>query len=147
MHVFTKVDDFVWLNWCQFVNPYKQTNDFWITTDKANNTQKHVTKPMQSSARFIKVAHTRLPSVGFQNWSRFLAVSLQVTWVIIPAVGSHYFPPGLQLPPQSLKKAATNFTAWWTQAQWMSTVCLRLLPDSVMTAVWTRAVLHLSPAR
>ena len=45
---------------------------------------------------------TRLPSVGFRNWSRFFAVSLQVTWVINPAVGCHYFPPGLQLPPQSL---------------------------------------------
>ena len=46
----------------------------------------------------IKVAHTRLPSVGFQRWSRFLAVSLQVTWVINPAVGCHYFPLGVQLP-------------------------------------------------
>jgi len=26
-----------------------------------------------------KVAHTRLPSVGFRSWSRFLAVSMQVT--------------------------------------------------------------------
>jgi len=48
----------------------------------------------------VKVAHTRLPSVGFRSWSRFLAVSLQVMWVINPAVGCHYFPPGLQLPPQ-----------------------------------------------
>jgi len=31
------------------------------------------------SPRRKKVAHTRLPSVGFQSWSRFLAVSLQVT--------------------------------------------------------------------
>jgi len=27
----------------------------------------------------VKVAHTRLPSVGFRSLSRFLAVSLQVT--------------------------------------------------------------------
>jgi len=46
------------------------------------------------------VAHTRLPSVGFRSWSRFLAVSLQVTSVIYPAVGCHYFPPGPQLPSQ-----------------------------------------------
>ena len=51
----------------------------------------------------VKVAHTRLPSVGFRGWSRFLAVSLQVTFVINPAVGCHYFPPGLQLPPQPLR--------------------------------------------
>ena len=46
----------------------------------------------------VMVAHTRLPSVGFRSWSRFLAVSLQVTCVINPAVGCHYFSPGLQLP-------------------------------------------------
>jgi len=45
----------------------------------------------------LKVAHTRLPSVGF------LAVSLQVTRVINPAVGCHYFPPGPQFPPQPLR--------------------------------------------
>jgi len=44
----------------------------------------------------VKVAHTRLPSIGFRRtW--FLAVSLQVMWVINPAIGCHYFPPGLQL--------------------------------------------------
>jgi len=50
-----------------------------------------------------KVAHTRLPSVGFRSWSRFLAVSLRVTWVINPAVGCHYFPSGPQLPSQPLR--------------------------------------------
>ena len=42
-------------------------------------------------------------SVGFWSWSRFLAVSLQVTWVTNPAVGCHYFPPGPQLPSQPLR--------------------------------------------
>jgi len=51
----------------------------------------------------VKVAHTRLPSVGFRSWSRCLAVSLQVRWVINRAVGCHYFLPGLQLPPQPLR--------------------------------------------
>ena len=46
------------------------------------------------------VAHTRLPSVGFRSWARFLVVSLQVTWVINAAVVCHYFPPGQQLPSQ-----------------------------------------------
>jgi len=27
----------------------------------------------------VKLAHTRLPSEGFRNWSWYLAVSLQVT--------------------------------------------------------------------
>ena len=48
----------------------------------------------------VKVARTRLPSVGFRSWSRFLAVSPQVTWVINPAVGCRSFPPGPQLPWQ-----------------------------------------------
>ena len=53
--------------------------------------------------RKVKVAHTRLPSVGFRSWFRSFAVSQQVTWVINPAVGCHNFPPGLQLPPQLLR--------------------------------------------
>jgi len=57
--------------------------------------------PIISWIKKIKVAHTRVPSVGFRSWSQFLAVSLQVTWVINPAVGCHYFPPGLQLPPRA----------------------------------------------
>ena len=51
----------------------------------------------------LKVGHTRLPSVGFRSRSRFLAASLQVTWVINPAVDCHYFLPGLQLPSQPLR--------------------------------------------
>jgi len=49
--------------------------------------------------------------------------------VINPAVGCHYFPPGLQLNSTlaTLKRAATKFAAWWTQAQWVWTLCLRLL--------------------
>ena len=54
-----------------------------------------------------KLAHTLLPSVGFRSWSRFLAVSLQSAWVINPAVGCRYFPPGLHLPPQPLRGLQT----------------------------------------
>jgi len=42
----------------------------------------------------------------------------------------------------TLKRAATNFAAWWKKAQQVWTVCLRLLPDSVMAAIWTQALLH-----
>jgi len=41
--------------------------------------------------------------------------------------------------PTTLKRAATNFADWWTEAGWVWTVCLRLLPDSVATAIWTQA--------
>jgi len=69
-----------------------------------------------TTGKKVKVAHTRLPSVGFWSWSRFLAVNLQVTWV----------KPGGRLPllsarpavtPATLKRAATNFAAWWTEAR------------------------------
>ena len=77
-----------------------------------------------------KVANTRLRSVRFRSWSRFLAVSPHVTWVINPTVGCHYFLPGPRLPPQPFIRAATNFAAWWTEAQWVWTVCLKLLPTA-----------------
>ena len=57
----------------------------------------------------VKVALTRSTRVGFRSWSRFLVVSQQVTWVINPAVGCHYFPPGLQLPSQPLRRLLPIF--------------------------------------
>ena len=45
------------------------------------------------------VAERKVPEL----MCRFLAVSLQVMRVINPAVGCHYFPPGLQLPLQPLR--------------------------------------------
>ena len=71
-------------------------------------------------------AGTRLSDSGMQGWvdlvGRLPLLSTR------PAV-----------TPATLKKAATNFAAWWTEAQWVWTVCLRLLPDSVTAAIWTRA--------
>jgi len=72
----------------------------------------------------VKVAHTRLPSAGFRSWSRFLAVSLLVMWVINSTVGCHYFSPGLQLPPQPLRGLLPILLLG---ERWVWTVCLRLL--------------------
>ena len=80
---------------------------------------------------------------------------------LIPVLGSQpagdvSHKPGGRLPllsarpavsPATLNRAATNFAAWWTEAQWVWTVCLRLLPDRVATVIWTRALLRLSRAR
>ena len=64
--------------------------------------------------------------------------------------------PGGRLPllsarpavtPATLKRAVTDFAAWWTETQWVWTVCLRLLPDSITTAIWTLALQRLSPTR
>ena len=35
----------------------------------------------------------------------------------------------------TLKRATTSFAAWRTEARWVRTVCLRLLPDSVAAAI------------
>ena len=73
---------------------------------------------------------------------------------LIPVLGSQpagdvSHKPGGRLPllfamplvtPTTLKKAATTFAAWWTEAQWVWTVCLRLLPNSVAAAIWTRVL-------
>jgi len=85
----------------------------------------------------VKAARTRLPSVGFRSWSRFLAVSLHVTWVVNPAVGCHYSSTtetGTAVTLATLKRAATNSAAWWTEVRWVWTVCL-----SVAAAIWTQA--------
>ena len=73
-----------------------------------------ITVGSRVKARLVAVktmlAHTTVPPVivmclliVHSSWSRFLAVRLQVTWVINPTVGCHYFPPGLQLPLQPLR--------------------------------------------
>ena len=77
------------------------------TISSLTTLQTHTVTVSQATLRrqfvMVTLAHTRLPSVRFRRWSRFLAVSLQVAWVINPAVGCHNFPPGLQLPSQPLK--------------------------------------------
>ena len=47
-------------------------------------------------------------------------------WVINPAVGCHYFPPGLQLPPQPLRRLLPVLLLG-EQRHDMWTVCLRLV--------------------
>ena len=62
-----------------------------------------------------------IPSVGPGADPGVQAVSLQVTVSHPPmqfaAVGCHYFPPGLQLPPQPQSITALwlvpSYTAWW----------------------------------
>ena len=75
----------------------------WLTTGSMDLASKRMIHRGSAPDVVKKVAHTRLPSAGFRSWFRFFAVSLQLTWVISPAVGCHYFPPGPQLPPQPLR--------------------------------------------
>ena len=89
------------------------------------------------SFKRVKVAHTRLPSAEFRSWSRFLAVSLQVTWIIKLAVGCHYFLPGLQLPPQPLRWLLPILLLGEQRHNGCEQFASRLLLDSVATVMGT----------
>jgi len=92
------------------------------------------------------VAHTRLPSIGFRSWSRFLAVSLQVMSVINPTVGCHYFPPGLQLPCKPKEEGGYQFCCLVNRG----TMGVNSLPKTVTRqrhdCDWNPGLLHLTPA-
>jgi len=116
-----------------------------FSSQHLNWTELHLrTSPWTTALEYLHALRTKgslfsiTERIGFRSWSRILAVNLQETWVINPAVGCHYVLPGLHaITPATLKRAATNFAAWWTEAQWVWRVCPRLLPDSVATAIWT----------
>ena len=119
-----------------------------VTSPKMPNWQ-HTGPCSNRSHSSKKVAHIRLPSAELRSWSWFFVVSLQVTRVIHPAVGCHYFPLGPQLSLQTLRglipisllgEQRHDGCEHWT-------VCLRLLPDSIAAAIWTGPRLCLSPAR
>ena len=84
----------------------------------------------------LKVAHTRL---WFRSWSLFLTVSLQVMWVMNPAVGCHDFPPGLQLPSHPLRgMQCYQFRCSVNR----STMGVNSLPETV---TWQRCDCDLNP--
>jgi len=61
--------------------------------------------------------------------------SLQVTWVINPAVGCHYFPPGPQLPSQPLEWLLPVSLLGEQRPMGVNRLPIRLLPDSVAAAI------------
>jgi len=90
----------------------------------------------------VKVAHTRLPSQGSEADPGFRSQ---------PAGDVSHKPSG-RLPllsvrpavtPATHKRAATNFAAWWTEASWVWTVCLTLLPDCDLNfCAWVQHANH-----
>ena len=79
--------------------------------------------PKKGKGSLYSITECRVPEL-----IPVLAVSLQVTWVINLAVGCALHSARPAVTPSTLKRAATNFAAWWTDAWWVWTVCLRLLP-------------------
>jgi len=88
--------------------------------------------------------------LGIQKGSLYSTAERRVP-ELVPVLGSHpasdasHKPDG-RLPllsarpavtPTTLKRAATNFASWWTEAQWVWTVCLRLY--------WTASRLRFEP--
>jgi len=117
--------------------------------------------PIQSDAVVIRLLsqnlHCRYCEKGspYSITERRVPELIPVLWCSQPAGDVSHKPGGRLLllsarpavTPATLKSSATNFAAWWTEARWVWTVCLRLLPDSVASAIWTRALLRPSPAR
>ena len=111
----------------------------WISNNNKSLNKFHLLMPKKGSP--YSITERRVPELTLVLGSQ-------------PA-GDVNHKPGDRLPllsarpavtPATLKRAAANFAAWWTEAQWVWTICLRLLGSSVATAIWTRALLHLSPA-
>jgi len=65
---------------------------------KSQNGDDHVTR--HCKGKMVKAFPYSIPSVGPGTDPDVQAVSPQVTVSHYPAVGCHYFPPGLRLPPQ-----------------------------------------------
>jgi len=108
--------------------------------------------PETVSVLFCTVLTRVGPGVDLGLW----AVSPQVT-VMIPAVGCHYLPPGLQSPSQPESITAPwpvpNYrpTAWWQRHMWHMCVCVwttcpELLPGSGAAGNWTRDLSITSPS-
>ena len=117
----------------------RKVKPIWILLEQETVSGSGISWAICKSAPRSRQITTRVP-----HHSVFY--SLQVMWVINLAVSCHYFLLGQQLPSQPFKRAATSLAASWTQARWVWTVCLRLLPDSVAATIWTQALLCLSPA-
>ena len=103
------------------------------TAEKCNNAQLMITQRLGKMMVKVKVAHTWLPSIGFQSRLRFLAVNLQVMWAINAVVSCHYFLPGLQLPSQP-KRGLYQF-CWLVNRSTTSVNSLpKTVPDSIAVA-------------
>jgi len=76
--------------------------------------------------------------IEFRSWSKVLVSQPAGDVSHKPGGRLPLFPARPAATSATLKTAATNFAAWWAEARWMWTVCLRLLPDSVAAAIWTR---------
>ena len=109
-----------------------------ITDQQADSAADHITPTSDSSQssshrslyrKKVKVALTRLLSVGSRSWSRFLVVS-QVSVSHKPGDRLQLLSARPAVTLATLKRAGTYFAAWRTKARWVWTVCLWLIPTA-----------------
>jgi len=88
-------------------------------------------------------SHTRYRALGLEQIPVYRQSARRWLWVIHPAVGCHYFPPGLRLPSQSQSITAPrplpSNTAWWQRH-----IGVNNLPK-VVTQLLTRVGFELNP--
>jgi len=123
---------------------------------------RHHHEPLRQEVRLFTSIHMHISVQTSNSWYRHAKgkgspYSITECRVpeLIPVLGSRpagdvSHKPGGRLPllsarpavtPTTLKRAATNFAAWRTEAQRVWAVCLRLLPDCDLNP----GLLHLSP--
>ena len=116
---------------------------------------------LQLILNFTVFVYQLLPSVLWRCWLggrkgiRPVKTEWWVADVVICLERGVSHKPGSRLPLlsampevtlETLNRAATSFAARWTEAWQVWPVCLRLLLDSIATAIWTQAILCLSLA-
>jgi len=81
-----------------------------------------------------------LPSIGPGADPGVQAVSPQVTFKSSPAVGCHYFPPGLRLPSQpnnaTILRPVPSYAAWWQR---------QIGVNNLASGNWSHDILIASP--
>jgi len=76
--------------------------------------------------KIVKLSHTRYRALGLELIPEYRQSTCMWLEAIHPAVGCHYFPPGLLLPSQLKSVTAhwpvPNYTAWWQRHMHVSSL-------------------------
>jgi len=111
------------LAWNHSTNPQEQVEEEDL---RSRLTQVHVEKrPLNGSSgifvmvytKKVKLSHTCYRALGLELITVYRQWAHMWLEAIHPALGCHYFPPGLRLPSQpksvTAHRPVPNYTAWW----------------------------------